>query len=70
VALVGNGQGQSLKGTKIIEGFYKQVSTRGECWTRRRNVVEHQKNLLTKRFKPWVLRPICRPIQSVGKKIS
>jgi len=32
-------------------------------------VVEHQKISVTKKFELQVLRPICRPIQSVGKRI-
>jgi len=31
-------------------------------------VVEHQENLVAKRFEPQVLGPICGPIQSVEKK--
>ncbi len=34
------------------------------------SVVEHQKNLIAKRFKPQVLGPICGSIQGVGKEIS
>jgi len=32
-------------------------------------VVEHQEFMVARRFEPQVLGPICRSIQSVGKKI-
>ncbi len=32
-------------------------------------MVEHQNFPVSKRFEPQVLKPICKPIQNVGKKI-
>ncbi len=32
--LMGEGQGQSSKGTKMVQGFFKQVSTWSAFWTR------------------------------------
>jgi hypothetical protein len=70
VALVGNGQSQSSKCTKTIQGFCRQVLTWGDVWIRKWSVVEHQKKSVTKRFESQVFKPIGRPIQSVGKKFS
>ncbi len=33
-------------------------------------MVEHQEFLIARKVEPQVLRPICEPIQSVGKEIS